>query len=445
MAENFSIFTILGATGDLVDKKIIPALYALFTKGIISEKTIKIIAFARRDFNAGKYHAIIDHSLETYGMVDLKKANLEAFYKLFDYHQGQFDQKKDFTALAEKINIIQKTKGICAHKVFYLAVPTDLYNEVIVHIQDTQLQDMCSQKPDIYSKLIIEKPFGKDLKTSMKLDGLLKRVFTENQIYRLDHYLGKSVIPELLNFRKNNFIGQWNKDLINKVSISTVEELGVEKRGDFYDAVGALVDVGQNHLVEIAAILTMPMSDIENNFQKGRANMLNTLKIFSREDIQKYTYRAQYEGYRNIENVDSHSIMETYFKVAAFFNNKDWQGVPFYLESGKRCGVTKKEIVVEFKNGRQVIIDFAKKLGIIVDGKELQLLNPGSEDQQYVGEYMVLFKEMLDGFRENFVSLEEIQASWKFVDPIRLAWNNNVVPLDIYKPDDAIILSKAKI
>src|SRR5260221_6487721 len=228
--ENFTIFIILGATGDLVDKKIIPAMYSLFIKGLITEKSIKIIAFARRDFNDGKYKEIIDHSLSTYAMVNLKSVNLEPFYSLFDYHQGQFDKKEDFITLANKINVIQDSKNLCADKIFYMAVPTDLYDDVISHIVDTQLQDMCSKKSDIFSQLIIEKPFGSDLQTSMKLDSQLKTLFKEEQIYRIDHYLGKEIIREVINFSKSNFLNKWNKDFIKSVSISTAEELDVEKR-----------------------------------------------------------------------------------------------------------------------------------------------------------------------------------------------------------------------
>ena len=448
--ENFTIFIILGATGDLVDKKIIPAMYSLFIKGLITEKSIKIIAFARRDFNDGKYKEIIDHSLSTYAMVNLKSVNLEPFYSLFDYHQGQFDKKEDFITLANKINVIQDSKNLCADKIFYMAVPTDLYDDVISHIVDTQLQDMCSKKSDIFSQLIIEKPFGSDLQTSMKLDSQLKTLFKEEQIYRIDHYLGKEIIREVINFRKSNFLNKWNKDFIKSVSISTAEELGVEKRGAFFDSVGCLVDVGQNHLVEMMAILTMDLHEgIDFNYQTERAKAMSKIKVFNDEEIKKYTYRAQYEGYRTIENVKPNSMMETYFKVVAFLTDPKWEGVPFFLESGKRTGTTKKEMIVEFKDGEKVTFDFVKDPKIIINNKEggqtfVNLHNLEKQDLQYVGEYATLFREALKRKRENFVSIAEIEAAWKYIDPIRQAWNNNLVPLDSYKPDDSSILSKAK-
>lgn len=439
--ENFTIFTILGATGDLVDKKIIPALYSLFSKKLINSDSIKIIAFARRNFLNGKYKEIIDHSLSLYAKINLDKVDLTEFYKLFDYHQGQFDSRVDFVSLAEKINNYQDKKLLCAHKIFYLAIPTHLYAEVISNINSTQLQDMCSGSKNIYSQVIIEKPFGKNLKTSLELDDKLKELFREDQIYRIDHYLGKDIIFKIIQFRQNNFQKFWNKNHIKSITISTVEDLNIDKRGAFYDDVGALVDVGQNHLLELLAILTMDIT--KKDYQAQRATLLSKLKIFEEDEIQKYTFRAQYEGYRQVVNVRSDSHVETYFKVASFLQDEAWDRVPFFLESGKRCGVTKKEIIVNFKDGQQIVFDFVSNSKIIINNQEVSVSDPNIEVVQYVGEYAKLFYEALNRQRDNFVSIEEIASAWKYIDPIRQAWDRGLVPLDSYPPDDAGVLDRA--
>ncbi|MCL4400172.1 glucose-6-phosphate dehydrogenase, partial [Patescibacteria group bacterium] len=268
-----TIMVVFGVTGDLMQKKITPALFNLFKNDSLPER-FKIIGFARRDLSDKDFKEKIA------GMFDKVVPD---FLSLFGYERGFFEKKKDYIKLALRLKEIDKKWGMCSNKLFYLAVPPELYPEILKNLHSTGLSRPCGGPEEGWTRVIVEKPFGKDLKSAKFLDDLLRKLFREEQIYRIDHYLAKEMLQNILAFRfyNNLFEFVWGKKLIESVNIRLFESIGVEDRGGFYDGVGALRDVGQNHLLQMLALVTMdkPPRFTPEDIRRERAKILSTLRI----------------------------------------------------------------------------------------------------------------------------------------------------------------------
>lgn len=443
--SKFDFLVVFGATGDLVERKIIPSLYYLYKKQHINSTNFKVFAFARRDFTNGKYNEIINSSLKKHFNNESFKPENE-FYDMFKYVMGDLNNRDCFVELNNEILKLEEELKICANKLFYLAIPPSLYDEVIDHIKHTQFDKMCKGAE---VKVLLEKPFGTDLNSSITTDKIVKEVFNETQIYRLDHYLGKEILRDIIKVR-NQFKDIWNTENIERVFISTTETLGVEKRGAFFDSVGSLRDVGQNHLLELIAFVAMeiPENLTAENFRQARADILNKLVKYSKDDISKFTFRAQYKGYKEIENVNSNSTTETYFKIAAYIDDPVWKYTRFIIEAGKRTGQTRSFIEIDFKNKDKLFINFNREnpfIRLFTGSSYKEIMVSEKVGEQYVAEYAVMLEEALRGDLTYFVDQKEVIAQWQFIDPIVEAWKNNAVPLFTYMPDDISILSISKI
>lgn len=460
-ANTPTIFVIFGSTGDLMAKKITPALFNLFQKGELPKK-FKIIGFSRKEFSKQEFHDYIFNNLLKKGL-DLKTCS--AFCDLFDYQPGDFQNLKDFQALSEFLERIDNEWGVCANKLFYLAVPPQFYEIIFKNLSSSKLTKPCS-KEEGWTRVLVEKPFGKDLKTARKLDELLSKLFKEIQIYRIDHYLAKEMLQNILTFRfANNFLEKgWDNKLIDSIRIKLLESIGVEDRGSFYDGVGALRDVGQNHLLQMLALVTMENPKEfgkADAIRKNRAEILKTLELPGPKEIKSNTFRAQYDGYQNIKGVRSKSDTETYFKIKAFLKDPKWKGVPIILEGGKKLKEQRKEIEIIFKHPtpcfcpsdrhlknklfirmepkEEITVTFwSKKPGLKMEIEERTFKFSYREKAgktQYTEEYEKLLLDSIAGDQTLFVSSEEVNAMWKFIDPIIRAWQKNLVPLKNYKPN----------
>lgn len=384
--------------------------------------------------------------------------------RLFTYHHGQLEHAPDYAALASVLGRMDGAWKTCANKLFYLAVPPEKYERILKNLASSGLTIPCSPEEG-WTRVLIEKPFGKDLKTSETLDTLLATLFKEEQIYRIDHYLGKDMLQNILQFRfSNNFFeDSWNSNYIEKVEIRLLEKLGAEERGNFYDGIGALRDVGQNHLLQMLALVAMdhPESLSSDVIRAKRAEILAKLQSFEPHDVKKRSFRGQYDGFRSIEGVSPDSDTETYFKIRTYLTGERWQGVPFILESGKRMRISQKEIIVTFKHPEPclcppgnhykntiifrlepdeeiVITIFAKKPGLenSIEERTIRFFYKENATRvQYVAAYEKLLFDAIQGDQTLFASTEEISAMWKFTDPIVEAWRDNVVSLVPYTPD----------
>lgn len=446
LGKNFpTVIVVLGATGDLMGRKIVPALYNLHSKGKLPALT-HIVGFSRRDIDTAGFRKMVETALP-----DHKKA--ESFLKLFSYQKRSFGDVEAYRSLGKTLGVIDGEWRTCANKLFYLAVPPDNYETIFHQLAETGLTLPCG--PDEgWTRVLVEKPFGHDAHGARKLDMLLGKLFKEEQIYRIDHYLAKEMLQNIINFRFNNNLLEksWDRHSIERVEIRLWEKIGVEKRGKFYDGVGALRDVGQNHLLQMLALITMeePLALNAVEIRKRRAEVLTFLK--PPKDVVKDTYRAQYSGYRGIKDVDPKSDTETYFKTRQYLKNERWEGVPFILESGKRMGEVRKEIIVKYRNSRNIvkfilephekitISFFSKKPGLDheVEQRELDFsLRVADGGKQYVEEYEKLLLDAILGDQTLFVATAEVKEMWRVTDPVIAAWKKGMVPLKKYSPDSS--------
>ena len=458
-----TVFIIYGATGDLMGKKIVPALFHLYKKGKFPN-LFKVIGVSRRALSEEEFISYVHELLINHTKEKMTNEQIQKFLTYFMYHQGDFDDMASYKSLAQRMGIVDDQWSVCSNKLFYLAVPPQYYKSICEHLSHSGLTIPCGPEEG-WTRVIVEKPFGHDIKTAEDLDGLLGRLFKEEQIYRIDHYLAKEMLQNILTFRFSNnlFEGQWDNTLISRINIRTWESIGAEGRGQFYDGVGALRDVGQNHLLQMLALVTMerPESLEAPEVRKKRAEILSTLEVLNESEIRKTAFRAQYKGYREITGVNPNSKKETFFRVEARLTDPKWKGVKIMLEAGKRLPLKKEiEIILKhptpcfcpegtphFKN--KIIFSLEPKEGITI---EFRSKRPGldraystrklnfvyrrvNERLQYVEEYEKLLLDCISGNQLLFLSTPEIRACWQYIDPIIRFWEKESSDLAEYKPN----------
>ncbi len=456
-----TILVVFGATGDLMARKIVPSLLHLDREGLLHPR-LHVIGFSRRDWSDQDFR---DHVRETLLERYDDPGELDQFLMRFSYRRGTFADPAAYTALADDIGGIAAGWGGCVDKLFYLAVPPENYQTILGNLSESGLTSVCNAETG-YTRVLVEKPFGHDVASSKALDELLASLFREEQIYRIDHYLAKEMLQGILAFRFHNDLLEptWNRDGVERIDISLLETIGVEKRGRFYDGVGALRDVGQNHLLQMLALVTMdqPLSLDAGGIRAARAVLLDTLRSPLPHEVARSSYRAQHAGYRGIEGVSPDSMTETYFRLDTTMSGPRWAGVPVSFESGKRIAPGPlKRIVVTFRHrspclcgdgthlrNRVVftlepddtisITFWAKRPGFDYEVEERAFhfaLYEKTEKLQYVEEYAKLLYDAVRGDQTSFVSTDEVRAMWRFVDPVLDAWRDGAVPLETYTPD----------
>jgi len=472
-----TILIIFGATGDLIARKIAPALFYLYKAGKLP-KMFCVVGVARRELTDETFREHLRESFAKYIGGQDGESDPTEFLTSFVYHRGLLEADECYVSLAERLKSIDEKWGVCTNKLFYLAVPPELYKGIFEHLAVSGLTVSCGGEEEGWTRVLVEKPFGSDLKTAAELDTLLGELFNEQQIYRIDHYLAKEMIQNILSFRfaNNLFEDNWNSKHIERIDIRFFETLGVEERGAFYDGVGALVDVGQNHVLQMLALVTMerPRSYNAEAIREERARVLEHLVSMSEKDVAEKTFRAQYKGYTSIRGVNAQSTTETYFKVSASLDASRFKDVPITFEGGKRMGEVKKEIVITFKHPEpclcpigsevhyknKVVVGLEPNEGITIQfwskkpGLDFVMeervfdfvLRKEKRGVQYVEEYEKLLLDCILGEQTLFVSTDEVKAMWRFIDPIVKTWKKgvDVIPLHIYAPDTNTIVEEAK-
>ncbi len=472
--ETPTILVVLGATGDLVKKKIIPSVCRLYQDQRLPSR-FRVVGMARRELSDREFQSSVRADLKQ-RLPGVEKKVADEVSSLFVYHQGKFGDPGAFKQLKIKLEEIDLEWGVCANKLFYLAVPPEHFVEIFKSMAAAGLNIPCGGKLG-WTRLLIEKPFGGDEPSAKKLFLLLGKYFKEEQLYLIDHYLTKEIIQAIAHFRFSNnvFEKSWDKNSIERIDIRLLETIGAEDRGAFYDAVGAFRDVGENHLLQMLAAITMdaPRDMATRQLRQLRAEIMETLRPWNPSEIKKRTFRAQYDSYRAIDDVSPKSTTETYFKLRTELTHPAWRGVPITLESGKRCSEAKKEVVVTFRHPRlcvgctpdnhiqnrvvftlapedKIVIHFwTKKLGFEKKLEERTFnffLYERAQDVPYVEEYAELIFNCLIGDQAMFVSEREVLAQWRFADPVLSAWRINAVPLQRYAAGSGeMILASASI
>ncbi|PIT92215.1 MAG: glucose-6-phosphate dehydrogenase [Candidatus Harrisonbacteria bacterium CG10_big_fil_rev_8_21_14_0_10_42_17] len=448
--ERFTVPTILvifGITGDLSRRKLLPALFDLFSGGFLPER-FKLVGFARSTYSDEEFRTFVRDALQEQNH-NHSEDQLNAFLGTIHYTQGLFDNLEAYQQLSKRLGTIDDTLGQCTNKLFYLAVPPKFYEELFEHLADSGLTIPCSNEEG-WTRVLVEKPFGKDVETARKLDAKLSTLFKEEQIFRIDHYLAKETVQNILAFRFSNIFFEpvWNSIYIDHVRILLSESIGVDGRGNFYDDVGAIRDVGQNHLLQLLALVAMehPGTFAADAIRRERVNVFQSLEPITLEATRNHVRLGQYRGYQDVPGVQEHSKTETYFSLRVFLNNERWKGVPFLIEGGKKLKEHKTEVVISFKEptpclcrshedepqydvltfriqpDEGISIRFWAKrpgFGFVVEPRELSFSYADPvHSEQLRGAYQKILFDCIRGDQTLFARSDELDLTWKFITPI---------------------------
>ncbi len=439
-----TIFVIFGVTGDLASRKLIPALIGLYAKKLLPPR-FSVIGFSRRPFSREEFRDYIRTHLNV-RPGQFKEEDIKHFMDLMVYEQGLFDEPAAYKRLADRLKAMDDRWGQCSNKLFHLSVPPKLYEGILTKLSESGLSEACDDESG-WTRVLIEKPFGSDIEHARRLDKLLAELFKEQQIFRIDHYIAKETLQNIIAFRFANPIFEplWNRAYIEKVHIKLFETYGMEGRGAFYDPVGALKDVGQNHILSMLAVIAMdrPKAFSGPDVARERARVLGRLVRIAPRALPNQVVKGQYAGYLAEPGVMPGSRTETYFRIQCAIASARWRGVPFWLENGKALGEAKTEIDVYFKStdgtDRQNVLTFRiqpdegirLKFFVKTPGTDFKV-EPKPLKFKYAdslplpdasNDYERLIHDAFAGDQTLFASTEEIMASWKFVTPILENWS----------------------
>ena len=357
---------IFGATGDLTRRKLFPAFCNLARDGILPQE-FALLGFGRNAMSSDDFRKHMAESLEEYAGGDEREADCRRLLDAASYLEGHYDDATSYSSLTETLEIIAKERKTGGNVLFYLSVPPELFEPIVRHLGDSGLLE---EKDGVWRRVIIEKPFGHDLASARALDAALKRHARERQYFRIDHYLGKETVQNVLAFRFGNGIIEpiWRNHYIENVQITVAEELGVEQRAGYYDQTGAVRDMVPNHLLQLVAMLAMepPSTLAAEAVRDEKSKLLSAVKIGQPGDGAAAYVRGQYEGYRQEKDVKSDSETETFSALELRIDNWRWAGVPFYLRTGKKMARRVTSVVVEFKGAPHMIFPHAAPINLLV-------------------------------------------------------------------------------
>jgi glucose-6-phosphate 1-dehydrogenase len=343
------LMVIFGASGDLTKRKVIPALYNLSQSGYLPAN-FAVIGFAIDPLNTEQFREVISQEVRDLAEAPVEAASWKAFAQRLYYVQGSFDDASAYERLRDLIAEVEVGHGTEGNHIFYLATSPVFFSVVIGQLGRAHL---VKQAEGHWRRVIIEKPFGRDLESAVALNREISQVLSEDQIYRIDHYLGKETVQNMLIFRFSNGIFEpiWNRRYVDHVQITVAETLGVERRGKYYDHAGALRDMTPNHLFQLVSMIGMepPISFAADAVRDEKAKVIHAIQPLHPDECGQCAVRGQYEGYRSEPDVDPNSNTETFVALKLTIDNWRWAGVPFYLRTGKRMAKHVSEITIQFK------------------------------------------------------------------------------------------------
>lgn len=457
-------FILFGATGDLAKRKLYPALYRLFQRGLLP-KAFALINVARSHYTSETFRNYIRSSIvecTADSLIDEKQ--FAAFSNHLYFCSIDVNQETDFTTLSTLVHSIEQQQHI-SNRLFYLAMAPDFFATVAFRLRDSGLS-----KAQGWQRVVIEKPFGHDYDSAEILNSQLRQVFAEEDIYRIDHYLGKEMVQniEVIRFANSIFEPVWNNRNIESVQITSSEQVGVEERAQYYEHAGALSDMVQNHMLQMVMMIAMePPSRLKTEaIRDEKVKLLRSLHRYDVDEVRQYVVRGQYvkgiisgqtvPGYTEEHHVAKTSTTETFIAAKLFIDNFRWAGVPFYIRTGKRMAVKATEIVIQFKNLPKYLYfnqDGRLEPNLLVirinpgEGMYLRLnaKRPGEEgdiipitmDFSHEGDqtqeaYERLLFDAMRGDSTFFTRWDEVSLAWKFTDSIAHAFATGTIPLHLY-------------
>ena len=464
-----SSLVIFGVTGDLSRKKLMPAVYDLANRGLLPPG-FALVGFARREWENQDFAKVVHDSVREHARTPFSEEVWQQLSEGIRFVQGDFDDDAAFDRLKATIEELDTKRGTNGNHAFYLSIPPKAFPLVCRQLSRSGLAD---PKPDEFRRVVIEKPFGHDLKSARELNEVVEAVFPADSIFRIDHYLGKETVQNILALRFANqlFEPLWNANYIDHVQITMAEDIGVGGRAGYYDGIGAARDVIQNHLLQLLALTAMeePVSFDAADLRNEKEKVLQAVRL--PKDLGKYTARGQYAGgwqggeevlgFLEEEGMNPKSVTETYAAMRLDINTRRWAGVPFYLRAGKRLGRRVTEIAVVFKRAPQQLFaaDQTSELGqnalvIRVQPDEGVTIRFGSKvpgvgmqvrdvtmdfgyghafTEASPEAYERLILDVLLGDPPLFPRHEEVELSWKILDPIEEFWEKQGQP-EQYRP-----------
>ena len=462
MAGETTTIVIYGATGDLAQRKLLPALFNLRCKGRLPER-VRIVGFSRTPHTDEEFREFMWKGIRELGELATLRSEWEAFAQDLFYVRGDLGVIQDCENLKHRLEELENGHD-AANRLFFLSIAPQLYEPAIKNIELTGI----AGEDRGWCRVVIEKPFGGDLASAQALNRLVHRVFQEDKVYRIDHYLGKETVQNLLVFRFANTIFEpiWNRNYVDNVQITVAEEVSVSDRAGYYDQSGIIRDMVQNHLLQLLTMVAMdpPSSADAESLRSKKVEVLKAIRRWSPSEAVLEAVGGQYRGYLDERGVAPESTTATYAALRLYVDNWRWQGVPFYLRTGKSMAAKVSEIAIQFQRPPLMMFpqgsSYVPRSNILAiclqpdEGAHLKFeskipdqgMEMRSVDMEFHYEhafksepipeaYERLLQDALEGDASLFIRSDQIEEAWRIVDPLLQAWEDPATPaLEVYEP-----------
>ena len=455
---------IFGASGDLTKRKLVPALMGLAKDGLLPN-AFSVVGFARRPWGDDEFRAELRDGVAQFGRSETV-ASFDRRADAFSYHQANFADPAGYLSLRQKLDELDRVRGTRGNRIFYLATPPSAYSDILQQLAATGLS---REQRGRFSRVIVEKPFGHDLDTAVALNEQVRAGFSERQVFRIDHYLGKETVQNILALRFANGIFEplWNEKYVDHVQITVAESIGVGSRGGYFEESGILRDMIQNHLLQVLTLVAMepPVTLTADAVRDEKVKVLKSIRSFRPDEVPDATMRARYtaglcageevKGYLQEEGVPADSRTETFAAVKLQVHNWRWAGTPFFLRAGKRLPRRVTEVAIHFKKPPHALFDNGRdpnpnilllriqpdegvslRFGSKVPGPDLRIRDVRMDFRYgtaFGGEtsdaYERLLLDAMAGDGTLFARRDEVEEAWRIVDSIQRGWHTGSTPL----------------